>query len=523
MRTHSPYFRLPPVSRRLLATLFLLHAALGAALGLSVDEAHYALYAQHLALSYFDHPPLVGWIQWPLVALNAPDVVLRLIPGALWLATVWLVHGVAQQLQAAAPAQPGALAANGAPVVNPAVPLRASAGFWAVLVLLLAPLLHVLGIGLLPDTLLMFFSVALMALTLRMTAAQSHPAPWHWLLLGALLGLAGLGKYTAIFSALAVVACLLAAHGVKLLRSPWPWVALVLALLIVSPVAIWNARNGWISFAYQSQHGSGDAWQGSNLLRFALVQMLAFGPLLWWGASGLRRSAPGFRMLGLFFAIPFAVTLALSGGGSGLPHWTAPAWVALAPFAGLALARPQSAGVRWAVGTLALLQGVACVVLVGLMLSGGMPFFSGQSASAESSNPPNPFADLHGWDAAGARARQLAQSRSLDSVSVQNWTLASRIGWYARPLKVHVLQDRFDQFDLWAGKLPVGAGTLLVDWSQQPYVTPLGQHGFARCEWLDTVQVTRLGFTVAHFDLYACSGWAGDPQPALKPRAVAAP
>ena len=35
----------------------------------------------------------------------------------------------------------------------------------------LAPLVHILGIGLLPDTLLMFFSVALMALTLRM--AQS--------------------------------------------------------------------------------------------------------------------------------------------------------------------------------------------------------------------------------------------------------------------------------------------------------------------------------------------------------------
>ena len=62
-------------------------------MGLSVDEAHYALYAQYLALSYFDHPPLVGWIQWPLVALNAPDAVLRLIPGVLWLATVWLVHG----------------------------------------------------------------------------------------------------------------------------------------------------------------------------------------------------------------------------------------------------------------------------------------------------------------------------------------------------------------------------------------------------------------------------------------------
>jgi len=48
----------------------MVHFALGFAIEFSVDEAHYALYAQHLAWSYFDHPPLVGWIQWPLVALT---------------------------------------------------------------------------------------------------------------------------------------------------------------------------------------------------------------------------------------------------------------------------------------------------------------------------------------------------------------------------------------------------------------------------------------------------------------------
>ncbi|NCU93095.1 MAG: glycosyl transferase, partial [Burkholderiaceae bacterium] len=58
----------------------IIHLALGFTTELSVDEAHYALYADRLAWSYFDHPPLVGWIQWPLVAINAPDGILRLIP-----------------------------------------------------------------------------------------------------------------------------------------------------------------------------------------------------------------------------------------------------------------------------------------------------------------------------------------------------------------------------------------------------------------------------------------------------------
>jgi 4-amino-4-deoxy-L-arabinose transferase-like glycosyltransferase len=32
--------------------------------GLGVDEAHYVLYGLNLDLSYFDHPPLVGWVEF---------------------------------------------------------------------------------------------------------------------------------------------------------------------------------------------------------------------------------------------------------------------------------------------------------------------------------------------------------------------------------------------------------------------------------------------------------------------------
>ncbi|MCX8517279.1 MAG: glycosyltransferase family 39 protein [Rhodoferax sp.] len=372
--------------RWLLALLCVLHAGLGASLGLSVDEAHYALYAAHPALSYFDHPPLVGWVQWPLVALHAPDSVLRLLPGLLWLATVLLVWRVTLLLSA-----------------QTAHPQRAACA--AVLALLLAPLLHILGIGLLPDTLLMLWSVALLWQTLRLLDAAQAKRPAAWLLLGLLLG---------------------------------------------------------------------------------------------------------------FFAIPFAVLALLSGGGSSLPHWTAPAWVALAPFVGIGLARSTR---HSAVCLLAGLQALACLVLPALMLTGGMPFLAGQTASAEASDAPNPFADLHGWNAAGQRAAQLAAEQGLPAVAVQNWTLASRLGWYARPLPVQVLEDRFDQFDLWAAPLPVGGSALLVDWSQLPYLTPLGPHGFAACKLLDTLAVQRLGYALAQFDFYACSGWAGDPQPRLKPAA----
>ena len=70
--------------------------------------------------------------------------------------------------------------------------MRPSAGFWAVVVMALAPLLHVLGIGLLPDTLLMFFTALVMWQTLGLMDEKGVQSPARWLALGLVLGLAPL-------------------------------------------------------------------------------------------------------------------------------------------------------------------------------------------------------------------------------------------------------------------------------------------------------------------------------------------
>ena len=140
----------------LLVLLCALHFVLGASLGLSVDEAHYALYAAHPDWSYFDHPPLVGWVQWPLVVLDAPIWALRLVPELLWLGTAVVVYHLAERLHRAEVEQQGV----------------GQAGFWAVAALSVAPLLHVLGIGLLPDTLLVFLTALVMWTTLDLMDAE---------------------------------------------------------------------------------------------------------------------------------------------------------------------------------------------------------------------------------------------------------------------------------------------------------------------------------------------------------------
>ncbi|WP_296510799.1 glycosyltransferase family 39 protein [Rhodoferax sp.] len=482
-------------AHRLLWLVFLLHAVWGAVLGLSVDEAHYLLYAAHPALSYFDHPPLVGWVQIPLVALDAPVAVLRLVPGLCWLLTVWGVHRLTLRLWAGhGSADRAALA--------------------AVLALALAPLVHVLGIGLLPDTLLMLLTVALMhqTWTLMQAGAMGRSAPW-WVM-GVLLGLAGLAKYTAVFTAFAIGFCVVRAQGLRVLRLPALWGGMAIAAVLISPVLVWNAQNDWSSFAYQLAHGKGSVWQAEHVLRFVLTQLVVFGPLFGWAVAGWRTASRDLRSLAALFAVPFAIFTYMAGGGTALPHWTAPAWVALAPFAGMGLALAWRHGARRTVAGLAVLQGVVCLALLGLMGTAGWPLVPRSDAAV--APQPNPFADLHGWDTAGDRARALAAQQGLPRVAVQNWTLGSRLGWYARPLPLFVLAEGESQFPLWSGSLPPGEGVLLVDWSHMAYEPPVGAHGFASCALLDDLPVAHLGMPLARFRFYDCRGWAGaTPQPRL--------
>lgn len=497
-------------TQRLLALLALglcLHLVFGSLLTLSVDEAHYALYADKLALSYFDHPPLVGWVQWPLVALGVSDGVLRLIPQALWLAACLLARDIAQQLPNLVPSWPTDAQS------------KEIAGLWAVALVLLAPLLHVLGVGLLPDTLLMVLSLLLMQVALRLSSVpQVAPTAQTrlglWLKAGVLLGLAGLSKYTAILPAAALVLTLSSVQGVRWLRTPGPWLALVIACSLVSPVFYWNATHEWMSFVYQLNHGSGGQWQARRLLAFIGLQLITYGPLLFLGGYLALRQLVGSRhwqALGLlsFFLLPFLVTAALAGGGGSLPHWTGPAWLTLIPFAANALAAYWRSGKRQWIIAFVRTQAVICLLAFVALFFVGIPGISQQHAWGKK----NPLADLWGWDVAGAQARELARGLKTQSISVKNWTLASRMAWYARPVNIFVLDSRFDQFDLWFGQIPTGGDSIFVNWSQMSFDLPIQAGGFESCTRVEQLNIERLGRLISDFSFYHCRNWGGAQAP----------
>ena len=129
-----------------------------------------------MAWSYFDHPPLVGWIQWPLVSLDASTGVLRLVPELLWLISCALVFIVTTELQRFLQSK----ASNTTSVLPPI----GSSSLAAVLLVIAAPLPHVLSVGLLPDSILTPLSLGLMWMALRWLQVGRTFTLADWLITG---------------------------------------------------------------------------------------------------------------------------------------------------------------------------------------------------------------------------------------------------------------------------------------------------------------------------------------------------
>jgi 4-amino-4-deoxy-L-arabinose transferase-like glycosyltransferase len=434
-------------------------------------------------------------------------VLMRVVPMACWIVSAILATRLCRELPLA-------------PSESPRESSRQAA--CAVGLLLLSPLFDLLGVALVPDTLLMPLVLAAMLTTwrLRNPARARHWRAWAGLAL--LLGLAVLSKYTAVFIVMGSALSLASFHGRSLWRYRGLWLTAAIVMASMAPVVYWNIQHDWASFAYQIRHAAGDQdWKIVNMARALALQLGVYGFLVPVGLTvALRRRPPvagsgqaldasAARNMALVFGAPVLLTFTLlAGRGSSLPHWTACGWTALIP---LTVAGCMRLKRRWA-WSLVAWQGLLLCALVVALFEGG---FSGEYGSAAHSPPglrppgsmPNPVADLLGWESAALHGAGLAEQHRAGALVVMNWSLASRLAWYARPMPVIVIPDRADQFALWFGHLEVGESALVVDWSQMPLPIPMGRDGFESCRLLDQIDTVQGGRQIAHFNYILCLNW----------------
>ena len=466
----------------LVVLVSLLHLLVIGRIDLSVDEAHYALYGQWPDWSYFDHPPLVGWLQALILPFSSHEFALRLWPLVLGAAASLLLYRLTRELF---------------PEESPWV------AFAAVGLLQSAVIFQLLSIALVPELPLLVFSLASM-LFLQRLVAGGHGG--NWLLLGLCLGLAGLSKYTAVTLVVTALLYILWQGQGRLLLTLRLWGAAVLALLVISPVIYWNATHDWLSFNYQLGHGMPQrGWELARFLRAQAGQLLAYAPgIFLFGLVALvaaRRELghPGVRLL-LTLAVP---PLLLFGWSSGfeetLPHWTLLVWAALAPLTARWLVRWwQGSGVRYTAYFSLAYSMLLTLFIHGQFAFGGMPF-----------EPYNhPLRDLYGWRDAAVHGLTLRQGE--EPLLVGNWSLASRIAWYARPAAVIVTDSRYDQFDLWYGSPRTGqGGLLLVPDYYEGRDAVSGLSHFTECQKIDELEVVLDATPVHRFTYYRCSGFHG--------------
>jgi 4-amino-4-deoxy-L-arabinose transferase-like glycosyltransferase len=210
MNRPQPSDRSSPTAVR--AAVMVLVVGLAARLGLAalldpgLDEAYAIAVSRQVALSWFDHPPMVFW--WAAAARGVaglwfadpvPVVFLRLPFVVAFTATSWILFDLTRRLWGA------------------------RAGLWALVALTLAPFFLVsAGTWIVPDGPLVLFLAATARVLIEIVffRPEERREQQLWLLAGLFLGLAGLSKYHAALFAFGAFAFLLVTpHRFLLARS----------------------------------------------------------------------------------------------------------------------------------------------------------------------------------------------------------------------------------------------------------------------------------------------------------------
>jgi dolichol-phosphate mannosyltransferase len=306
----------------LIAYSVVLRVVYAGSVELMPEEAYYWNYSRHLDFGYLDHPPMVAWlIRLGTALFGQTEFGVR--AGALCCGAVTsiFVYKLARNLFGETSALAALLLAQALPyfflsgfLMTPDAPLAAA---WA---------------------------ASLYFLERALIANQSRA----WWLAGISLGLGMISKYTiAALVPVTMAFMLLDSQSRHWWRRIDPYVAALLALLIFSPVLIWNAQHEWASFAFQTSRRLAEAHQfalhkliGSIIVLMTPTGLLAAAGVLWaWpvGSEQLAYASRGRQLFSLAVLLPLSVFAAFSLRHEVKLDWTGALWTGALPAIGCAM------------------------------------------------------------------------------------------------------------------------------------------------------------------------------------------
>ena len=258
------------------------------------DEAYYALFGEHLAWGYFDHPPMVGLMTFLGGLLFSGNLGVRffgILATTITLFVIWRIIGETNH--------------NRRKVL-----LFFTLAFSVVM-------LNVYGFVTTPDVGLLLFSALFLLVYQKYIESNSWP---HALLLGVLMSAMIYSKYHAF-----LLLGLVVLSNLKLLKDGKFWIACVLAVVLLVPHLLWQYNNGFPSIKYHLVQ-RGESFRWSYFFEYLPNQLLIFNPLTFGAAAYVLikhkpidrfERALHFICIG-FFAFFFLMTFR----GHVEPHWT---------------------------------------------------------------------------------------------------------------------------------------------------------------------------------------------------------
>jgi 4-amino-4-deoxy-L-arabinose transferase-like glycosyltransferase len=256
---HSPARAIAPsiqVYIYVTGALILLRLAAAAFLPLSFDEAYFWLWSKHLAVSYYDHPPLIALATWLGTSVfGDTEFGVRAVSCVVSIAASWAVWRA------------------GAILLDDEASGGLACCFFNATLMIASQ-----GMAATPDSLVLGAAAFLLLATAKLE--QSDDGRW-WLAIGAALGAALLAKYTAFFLCAGVFLWFAGTtRGRRWLGSPWPYLAALIAIGCFVPNLLWNAAHDWISFKFQFGRVVSGAPGMQYLLEFIGGQIALASPFI---------------------------------------------------------------------------------------------------------------------------------------------------------------------------------------------------------------------------------------------------
>lgn len=226
------------------------------------QEAYYWYYSLKPDLSYFDHPPVTAYS-----ILLGTYIFGKSIFGVKMMALFWaLLTNIVMYKT----------------VLSATEKLPVQAGkqmaFNVIILFNLTIFAHLYSILMVPDNPLIFFWILMIYLSYEYLKTGKR---FYLLLTGVALGFGMLSKYTALAILPAIfLIILLNRDRRKVLLKPDPYLALLVAFIIFSPVIYWNEIHDWVSFKFQfgSRTSHLNGWHFKYFLELLASQLYQLTP-----------------------------------------------------------------------------------------------------------------------------------------------------------------------------------------------------------------------------------------------------